>query len=63
MKVLYFSYAYPNSTQPTLGTFNRSLLAALSSQHDIRVVARDRGKHNEVFWSREFKPMFEWMFG
>ena len=39
MKVLYFSYAYPNSTQPTLGTFNRSLLAALSSQHDIRVVA------------------------
>ncbi len=31
--------------------------------HDIRVVARDRGKHNEVFWSREFKPMFEWMFG
>jgi predicted alpha/beta superfamily hydrolase len=29
---------------------------------DIRVVARDRGKHNEVFWGREFKPMFEWFF-
>lgn len=29
----------------------------------IRIVARDRGKHNEVFWSREFKSMHEWLFG
>ncbi len=28
----------------------------------IRVVARDQGKHNEVFWGREFKKMYEWMY-
>ncbi len=39
MKVLYFSYAYPNVSQPTLGTFNRSLLAAMSDQHQVRVLA------------------------
>jgi len=33
------------------------------SDGDIRIVARDRGRHNEVFWSREFKPMYEWFFG
>lgn len=32
--------------------------------HDgqIRVVARDRGRHSETFWAREFKPMYEWLF-
>jgi glycosyltransferase involved in cell wall biosynthesis len=39
MRVLFFSYAYPNAAQPTLGTFNRSLLQALSKQHDVRVVS------------------------
>lgn len=29
---------------------------------DIRVVLRDRGRHNEIFWSREFRHMFEWLF-
>jgi predicted alpha/beta superfamily hydrolase len=29
---------------------------------DIRVVARDRGRHSETFWAREFKPMYEWLF-
>jgi predicted alpha/beta superfamily hydrolase len=29
----------------------------------VRVVIQERGKHNEVFWSREFKPMLEWLFG
>lgn len=28
----------------------------------IRVVARDRGRHSESFWGREFKPMYEWLF-
>lgn len=28
----------------------------------IRVVARDRGRHSETFWSKEFKPMYEWLF-
>jgi teichuronic acid biosynthesis glycosyltransferase TuaC len=39
MRILFFSYAYPNAAQPTLGTFNRSLLQALSKQHDVRVVS------------------------
>jgi predicted alpha/beta superfamily hydrolase len=32
------------------------------SDEQIRVVIKDRGKHNEIFWSREFKPMLEWLF-
>ncbi len=39
MKILFFSYAYPNAAQPTLGTFNRSLLEALSRRHEVRVVS------------------------
>ncbi len=31
------------------------------SEENIQVVIRDRGKHNEVFWSREFKKMFDWL--
>ena len=29
--------------------------------NNIRVIARDKGKHNEKFWSKEFKPMFDWL--
>lgn len=29
---------------------------------DIRIILRDRGKHNEVFWRSEFKKMLEWLF-
>jgi predicted alpha/beta superfamily hydrolase len=32
------------------------------NDEQIRVVIQDRGRHNELFWSREFKPMFEWLF-
>jgi predicted alpha/beta superfamily hydrolase len=32
------------------------------SDEQIRVVIQERGKHNEFFWSREFKPMLEWLF-
>lgn len=39
MRILFFSYAYPNAAQPTLGTFNRSLLQAVSKRHDVRVVS------------------------
>lgn len=28
----------------------------------VRVVVRDRGKHNEIMWRREFKKMYEWFF-
>jgi alpha-glucosidase len=29
---------------------------------DLRVVIRDRGRHSEAFWGREFKGMYEWLF-
>ncbi len=28
----------------------------------FRVVMRPRGRHSEVFWRREFKNMYEWLF-
>ncbi|MEK6261016.1 MAG: glycosyltransferase [Planctomycetota bacterium] len=39
MKVLFFSYAYPNPLQPGLGTFNRSMIAGLVGDHEVRVVS------------------------
>ena len=33
------------------------------ADEQIRVIARDRGKHNEIFWGREFRAMLEWLFG
>ena len=39
MKVLFFSYAYPNPLQPGLGTFNRSMIAGLAGDHEVRVVS------------------------
>jgi predicted alpha/beta superfamily hydrolase len=27
--------------------------------HNLQVVLRDKGKHNEIFWRREFKKMYE----
>ncbi len=32
------------------------------SDGQIRVVLRDRGKHNEVFWGREFPKLHRWLF-
>jgi predicted alpha/beta superfamily hydrolase len=32
------------------------------SDDQIRVVLRDRGRHSEAFWAKEFKPMYEWLF-
>lgn len=28
---------------------------------NIQVVVRDKGKHNEIFWSKEFIKMFNWL--
>lgn len=28
---------------------------------DIQIIVRDKGQHNEKFWSREFKKMIEWL--
>ncbi len=39
MKILFCSYAYPNAGQPQLATFNRAMLAGLSREHAVRVVA------------------------
>ena len=39
MRILFCSYAYPNPWQPGLGTFNRTMLAGLAQQHDVRVIA------------------------
>ena len=39
MKVLFFSYAYPNPLQPGLGTFTRSMIAGLAGDHEVRVVS------------------------
>ena len=39
MKVLFFSYAYPNPLQPGLGTFNRAMVAGLAGDHEVRVVS------------------------
>jgi predicted alpha/beta superfamily hydrolase len=32
------------------------------SEGQIQVAVRDRGKHNEIFWTSEFKKMFEYLF-
>src|SRR5947199_4416952 len=39
MKILFFSYAYPNPINPGLGSFNRTMIAGLSREHDVRVVS------------------------
>ncbi len=39
MRILFFSNVFPNHLQPTKGTFNRSMVAALSQNHSVRVVS------------------------
>ena len=39
MKILFFSYAYPNPTNHGLGTFNRTMIAGLANEHEVRVVS------------------------
>jgi glycosyltransferase involved in cell wall biosynthesis len=39
MKILFFSYAYPNPCEPGLATFNRTMIAGLSKDHQVRVVS------------------------
>ncbi|MCC6725997.1 MAG: alpha/beta hydrolase [Saprospiraceae bacterium] len=33
------------------------------TEEQVRVIIRDRGRHNEAFWSREFPKMHKWLFG
>jgi predicted alpha/beta superfamily hydrolase len=39
-----------------------SLISSGFANEDIRVVLRDRGRHSETFWAREFTPMYEYLF-
>ncbi len=29
--------------------------------HKIRILLKDRGKHDELFWGRQFGPMLQWL--
>lgn len=39
MRILFFSYAYPNPWQPELATFNKTMIAGLAQQHEVCVVS------------------------
>jgi predicted alpha/beta superfamily hydrolase len=39
-----------------------SMIRGGFSDSDIRVVLRDRGRHSETFWAKEFSTMFEYLF-
>lgn len=39
MKILFFSYAFPNPVNPGVGTFNRTMIAGLAKDNDVRVVS------------------------
>jgi predicted alpha/beta superfamily hydrolase len=47
------------TTMQTL--YNAFKTGGFSDDH-IQVAIRDRGKHNEIFWTNEFKKMFEYLF-
>jgi len=32
------------------------------SDENLRVILRERGKHNEIFWGREYPKMHRWLF-
>lgn len=38
MKILFYSYAYPNPVHPGVGTFNRTMIAGLACDHQLQVV-------------------------
>jgi predicted alpha/beta superfamily hydrolase len=48
--------------ESTLTAVYWALKNAGLSDGDLRVIVRDRGKHNEIFWGREFRQMVEWLF-
>jgi teichuronic acid biosynthesis glycosyltransferase TuaC len=61
VRILFFSYAYPNAAAPLLGTFNRSLLEALARRHKVRVVSPVsfvEGLRGRVAGRSAFDPRF-----
>lgn len=59
----YVAGSRTESRRMELGLQNvyRALRKGGFSDEGIRVVIRDRGKHNEVFWGREFPKMWRWL--
>ncbi len=41
-------------------TYN-SLIEAGFPEDKFRVVLKNRGKHNEIFWGKQFVPMLQWL--
>ena len=46
---------------PALQRLYWSLRNGGFSEEQLRVVIRDRGKHNEVFWGREYAKLWRWL--
>lgn len=49
------------SMESTLQNLYWALKNSGHDDHQIRVIIRDRGRHSETFWAREFKKMMEWL--
>ncbi len=47
--------------ESTLQNVYRTFSKAGFTDELLRVVVRDRGKHNETMWRNEFKKMYEWL--
>lgn len=52
MRILFFSYAYPNPWQPELATFNKTMIAGLAHQHDVCVVSPVSFVSRWQYWQR-----------
>ncbi len=65
LKSQIFVSGSKTETRSMHSTLEKTYWALKNGGHadlQIRVVARDRGRHSETFWAREFKPMYEWLF-
>ena len=51
--------AMESTLQNVYWTFNKAGFA----EEQLRVVLRDRGKHNETMWRNEFKKMYDFLLG
>jgi predicted alpha/beta superfamily hydrolase len=61
----FYVCASKNEMQGMRATLEKTYWAFKNAGYNdeqIRVVIQERGKHNEFFWSKEFKPMLEWLF-
>jgi predicted alpha/beta superfamily hydrolase len=64
-KSQFYVCASKNEMQGMAATLEKTYWAFKNAGYNdaqIRVVIQERGKHNEFFWSKEFKSMLEWLF-